>query len=107
MGAWLAGHLKELLDCLQLTGGHLLGIKTDNVSTNYLIYHELQTTLKASRIEWPALRNYIPCMAYIIELAVGAFMSSLRVVGHTKSWDANECDQQFGENESTDIGKTQ
>jgi len=34
-------------------------------------------------------------------------MSSLGVKGHTKSWEAHECDQQFGENESTDNGKSQ
>jgi hypothetical protein len=38
---------------------------------------------------------------------LGAFMSSLGVKGHTKSWEAHERDQQFGENESTDIGKSQ
>jgi len=46
-------------------------------------------------------------MAHIIQLALGAFMSSLRVQGRTKAWEAHERDQQFGENESTDIGKSQ
>ena len=68
---------------------------------------ELQTTLEASGIEWPALRNHIPCMAHVIQLALGALMSSLGVKGRTKSWEAHERDQQFGENESTDIGKSQ
>jgi hypothetical protein len=34
-------------------------------------------------------------------------MSSLSVKGHTKSSEAHERDQQFGENESIDIGKSQ
>jgi len=46
-------------------------------------------------------------MAHVIQLALGAFMSSLGVQGRTKSWEAHECDQQFGENASTDIGKSQ
>jgi len=46
-------------------------------------------------------------MAHIIQLALGVFMSSLSVKGHTKSWKAHERDQQFGENESIDIGKSQ
>jgi len=46
-------------------------------------------------------------MAHVIQLSWGAFMSSLGVKGRTKSWEAHECDQQFGENESTDIGKSQ
>jgi hypothetical protein len=46
-------------------------------------------------------------MAHDIHLALGAFMSSLGVKGRTKSWEAHERDQQFGENESIDIGKIQ
>jgi len=68
---------------------------------------ELQWTLEASGIEWPALRNHTPCMAHIIQLALSAFMSSLGVKGRTKSWEAHERDQQFGENESIDVGKSE
>jgi len=46
-------------------------------------------------------------MAHIIQLALGAFMSSLGVKGGTKTWEAHERDQEFGENESIDIGKSQ
>jgi hypothetical protein len=46
-------------------------------------------------------------MAHVIQLALGAFMSSLGVKCRTKSWEAHERDQQFGENESIDIGKSQ
>jgi len=46
-------------------------------------------------------------MAHAIQLALGLFMSSLSVKGRTKSWEAHECDQQFGENESMHIGKSQ
>jgi len=46
-------------------------------------------------------------MAHVIQLALNTFMSSLGVQGRTKSWEAHERDQQFGENESTDFGKSQ
>jgi len=107
MGARLAGYWKEVLDRFELTDGHLLGITTDNASSNYSMTCELQTTLEASGIEWPALRNHIPCMAHLIQLALGASKSCLGVKGRTRSWEAHERDQQFGENESTDIGKSQ
>ena len=68
---------------------------------------ELQSTLEASGIELPALRNHIPCMAHVIQLALGTFMSSLGVKGRAKSWEAHERNQQFRENESIDIGKSQ
>jgi hypothetical protein len=46
-------------------------------------------------------------MAHVIQLALGACMSSHCVKGRTKSWEAHERDHQFGENESIDIGKSQ
>jgi hypothetical protein len=46
-------------------------------------------------------------MAHIIQLSLGAFMNSLGVKGRTKSWEAHERDQQFGENESTNIGQSE
>jgi len=79
----------------------------DNVSSNDSMSHELQSTLQASGIEWPALRNHIPCLAHVIQMTEAAVMSSLGVEGRTKSWEAHERDQQFGENESIDIGKSQ
>ena len=99
--------LKDLLDHFELTDGQLLGITTDNASSNYLMTCELQSTLEASRNEWPALSNHIPCMAHVIQLACGTFLSSLGVNGCTKSWEAHEHDHQFGENDSIDIGKSQ
>ena len=48
--------------------------------------------LEASGIEWPTLRNHIPCMAHVIQLPLGASMSSLGVKGRTKSWEAHEHD---------------
>jgi hypothetical protein len=99
--------LKEVLECVELTNGHLLGITTGNTLSNYLMSWELQSTLEASGIQWHALLICIPCMVLMIQLALGAFMSSLRVKGCTKSSEAHEPDQQFGENESTHIGRGQ
>ena len=107
MGARLAGHWKDVLDRFELSDGHLLGITTDNASSNCSMTHKLQTTLEAFEIEWPTWRTHIPCMAHVIQLALGAFMTSLGVKGRTKSWEAHERDQLFGENESTNIGKSQ
>jgi hypothetical protein len=46
-------------------------------------------------------------MVHGIQLALGEFMHSLCVKGHTKSWEAYECDNQFGENKRTDMPKSQ
>jgi len=53
------------------------------------------------------MRNHIPCMAHVIQLALGGFMSCLGVTGRIQSWEAHEHDQQFGANESTHIGNSQ
>jgi len=100
----MAVYLKSFLDGFLLTDGHFLEITTDNASSNYSMTHELQSTFEGSGIEWPALRNHIPCQGHLIQLALGAFMSSLGVKGHTKSWEAHEGNLQFGENQSVDIG---
>jgi len=68
-----------MLDRFELTDGRLLGIMTDNASSNYSMTRELQSTLAASGIKWPALRNHILCMAHGIQMALGAFMNSLGV----------------------------
>ena len=46
-------------------------------------------------------------MTHIIRRAFGAFMSRLGVKACNMSWEAHESEQQFGENDSTDIGKSQ
>jgi len=106
-GARMAMYLKDELDCFDPTDGRVLGIMTDNVSSNYSMTYELQSTLEASVIKWPALRNHIPCMAHIIQLALGTFISQLAAKCRTKSWVAHEPNQQIGENESIEIGKSQ
>jgi hypothetical protein len=46
-------------------------------------------------------------MVQVIQLALGAFLSSLSVKGSTKHWEAHERDLQFGENESIYIENSQ
>jgi hypothetical protein len=58
-------------------------------------------------MEWHALRNSIPCMAHVIQLPLGVFMSTLGLKGLPKSWEAHELDHEFGENKFIDIGKSQ
>ena len=39
-GAGLAVHLKDVLDGFERTNSHLIGITTDNASSNYSMTHE-------------------------------------------------------------------
>jgi len=52
------------------------------------------------------MRNPIPCVVHVIELALGVFMSTLSVKGCTESSEAHARDQQFGRNGSRYIGNT-
>jgi len=99
--------LKENLDGFELTDGCLLGITTDNALSHYSMTCKLQSALEVSGIAWPALKNHIPCLAHIIQVASGVFTSSLGFEGRTKSSEAHERNQQFGDNESIDIEKSQ
>jgi len=96
-----------MLDHFVLTYGRFLGITTDNPSSNYSMTWELQSTLEATGIEWPALLNHIPYMAQVVQLAIGAVGSSLAVIGPTYSSESHDRDQQFAENEIMDIGNSQ
>jgi len=96
-----------VLDRFELSDGHVRHSRTDNASSNHSITRELHSTLESSGIQCSAWRNHIPCMAHVIQLALGAFMSSLGVRGRCKFWEPHEHDKQFGENESMDIGKSQ
>ena len=68
---------------------------------------KLQSSFDAFGIMWPAVKHHLPCMVHVIQLAFVAFMSSLGVKGCTKYCEIQERDQQFGENERTDIGNSQ
>jgi len=97
--------MREVLDCFELTDSCFLGIKTVHIPAIYTMPRELQSTIEAPGLEWPVLRIHIPCMAHLMQLGWGAFMSSLDLKGHTESWESHEHDQELGENECIDIGK--
>lgn len=105
-GAHQARHLQEVLYRFELTHSRLLGITTDNSSSNHSTTQELQSTPAARGMEWPTLRNYIACMVYVIQHASGAFMNILGVEGPTESWKGHVDVQRFGKNESRDIWKS-
>jgi len=102
-----AEHVKDILDRDEHTDGRLLGIRTNNPSSKYSMTCALWSTLQVSGLELPALRNPIPCMVHIIQLALDAFMCSLGLKHRTKFWEAHERVQQSGENQSIHFGKSQ
>jgi hypothetical protein len=86
----LAVHLRSVLTRFGLDTKSLLGITTDNASSNYSMTGCLQLLLEESGVEWSAEQNHMPCMAHVIQLALGAFMNTLGVKGRQKSWEDTE-----------------
>jgi hypothetical protein len=92
--------VKEDVDHFEISDGQLLDITTDNALSNCSITWVLQSILQISGIEGSASKNHIPCMAQVIQLCLGTFVSNLGVKGHTKAWEAHEYDKQFVEKKS-------
>jgi len=97
----------EDLDHCKLTDSCFLGIMTGNACSKYLITQELQSTLDASGIETPAMRNHILWMAHCTQLAWGTFMCSHSSNGCKEAWEAHECNPKFGHNARPAIVKSQ
>ena len=72
--------MREVLVCFGFTDGYSLGITTENASSRYSITPELQSTLEALGIRWPAVPNHILCMAHVIQLAFSVSMSTFGVI---------------------------
>ena len=89
----LAAHLQAVLARFGLDTRFLLGVTTDNASSNYSMTGCLQKLLENSAVEWNALQNHMPCMTHIIQLTLGAFMDSLGVKGRGKAWGETERDK--------------
>ena len=70
-----------------LINGRVLGITTDNASSNHTMVKELQLSLKAMEVHWSAAQNHIPCMAHVIQLGLAAFMKCLGIQGRNRSWE--------------------
>jgi hypothetical protein len=59
---------------------------------------QLQLSFEEAGIDWSVAKNYIPCMAHVVQLCLGAFMASLGVKGREKSWEARQQDKNFDQN---------
>lgn len=99
--------MKEVLDRFEHTNRLWPGYLTNNTFSNYSVTQEVQPTVQASGIGWRALRNTITCMAHIVQITSGGFMSSPSANSPTKCWESPEQDQQVGEHQQTAIRKSE
>ena len=84
--------MQGVLSRFGLDGMSLLGITTDNASSNYSMTNCLEKLLEniSGESEWSAEQNHVPCMTHVIQLALGAFMNLLGVKSRHKSWEDTE-----------------
>ena len=92
-GANIAHVLMEVLIRYEIDDGRLLGITTDNASSNYVTSACLQNALEIVGVTWPAANNHMPCIAHVIQLSLGAFMKELKITGRESYYQEEERDQ--------------
>jgi len=61
----------------------ILSFTIDSTSNNRTLTEALNNAWSLLSVEWCQLENHIPCMAHVVQLILGGFMSSIKV----KSWD--------------------
>ena len=57
----------------------ILGFTTDSASNNRTLTEALNNAWSLLSVEWSQFENHIPCMAHVVQLILGAFMSSIKV----------------------------
>ena len=77
-GVNMARIINEVLTEYDIQDG-ILSFTTNTASNNKTLEHALNSKWSSQSIEWSQLENHIPCMAHIIQLILGAFMSSIEV----------------------------
>jgi len=77
-GVHMAGIIN---DVLARYGIHdrILGFTTDSASNNRTLTQALNNAWSLLSVDWCQLENHIPCMAHVVQLIRGAFMSSIKV----------------------------
>jgi len=75
----------------------ILGLTTNSASNNRTLREALSNAWSLLTVEWSQFENHIPCMAHVIQLILGAFMSLIKVQsrdGHMPSgFKANYIDK--------------
>jgi len=77
-GANMAGIINDVLARYGIQD-RILGFTTDSASNNRTLTEALNNAWSLLSVEWCQLENHIPCMAHVVQLILGAFMSSIKV----------------------------
>ena len=57
----------------------IVGFTTDSAGNNGTLTEALNNAWSLLSVEWCPLENHIPCMAHVVQLILGAFMSSVKM----------------------------
>jgi len=78
-GTNMAGKIYGVLNKYGIKN-RILSFTMDSVSNNNkTLTKPLNNVWSSLSVEWNQLENHIPCMAYIVQLILGTFMSSIKV----------------------------
>jgi len=76
-GANMAGIINDVRASYGIQD-RILGFTTDSASNNRTLTEALNNAWSLLSVEWCQLENHIPCMAPVVQLILGAFMSSIK-----------------------------
>ena len=74
----MAGIINDLLARYGIQDG-ILGFTTDSARNNGTLTQVLNNAWSLLSVEWCQLENHIACMAHVVQLILGACMSSIKV----------------------------
>jgi len=57
----------------------ILGFTTDSAINNRTLTEALNNPWSLQSVEWCQLENHVPCIAHVVQLILGALMSSIKV----------------------------
>jgi len=77
-GANMAGIINYVLARYGIQD-RILSFTTDSASNNRTLTEALNLAWSLLLVEWCQLENHIPCMAHVVQLILGAFISSIKV----------------------------
>jgi hypothetical protein len=97
-GSNMASTIIDILTRYGISDGRFQGITTDNCGSNFTMSEEIEKTLRIMGREWSSANNHVRCMAHVIQLSLGAFMSKLKIRGR-ESWYEEAQRDQLGEND--------
>ena len=92
-GENMAHVVMGVLKRYNIDNDRFLGMMSDNMSSNFTMSAGIERAMAIMGHQWSSANNHMPCMAHVIQLALGAFMSKLQIAGRESYYQEEQRDQ--------------